>query len=53
MNTQFDMPSDAQRMDHIIELVGERYEDRILISHDIHTKHRLVRFTEKFSDSEY
>lgn len=44
LNTEFDMPSDAQRMDYITRLVREGYEDRILISHDIHTKHRLVWF---------
>lgn len=38
-----DMPSDAQRMDSVILLAKAGYEDRILISHDIHTKHRLVR----------
>lgn len=44
LHTEFDMPSDAQRMDHIIRLIDEGYEDRILISQDIHTKHRLVSF---------
>ncbi|XP_031620564.1 phosphotriesterase-related protein [Contarinia nasturtii] len=39
-----DMPSDAQRMDKIISLVDEGYLDRILMSHDIHTKHRLIGF---------
>lgn len=42
LNTETDMPSDAQRMDRIVKLVNEGFEDRILISHDIHTKHRLV-----------
>lgn len=42
LNERFDMPSDAQRMDNIIALVNDGYEDRILMSHDIHTKHRLV-----------
>lgn len=39
-----DMPSDAQRMDRIVRLVNEGFEDRITMSHDIHTKHRLVHF---------
>lgn len=39
---QIDMPSDAQRMDSVVLLAKEGYEDRILMSHDIHTKHRLV-----------
>lgn len=41
--TEMDMPSDAQRMDRIVRLVEEGF-DRITISHDIHTKHRLVHF---------
>lgn len=39
-----DMPSDAQRIQKIKLLVDGGYEDKILISHDIHTKHRLKRF---------
>jgi phosphotriesterase-related protein len=39
-----DMPSDAQRMDKVMSLIQAGKEDRILIAHDIHTKHRLVRF---------
>lgn len=42
LNMHFDMPSDAQRMDKIVLLANEGYEDHILMSHDIHTKHRLV-----------
>ena len=38
-----DMPSDAQRVHRIRGLVEEGYEDRLVVSHDIHTKHRLVR----------
>ena len=35
--------SDAQRIDAIKFLIEEeKIEDRILVSHDIHTKHRLV-----------
>lgn len=44
LNMEFDMPSDAQRMQKVVTLVKEGYEDRILMSHDIHTKHRLVSF---------
>lgn len=40
--TEYDMPSDAQRMDVIVRLIKEGFEDRVLMSHDIHTKHRLV-----------
>lgn len=41
-NTEIDMPSDAVRLDNIVKLVNEGYLNRILMSHDIHTKHRLV-----------
>jgi len=40
---KIDFPSDAQRMDMIASLIrGQKKEDRILLAHDIHTKHRLV-----------
>jgi len=44
LNPDFDMISDAQRINNVIKLVAEGLEDRILISHDIHTKHRLTSF---------
>jgi len=44
LSTEDDMPSDAQRLDSIIRLVQEGRIDRILMSHDIHTKHRLIGF---------
>ncbi len=37
-----DFPSDAQRIHLIEHLVREGYEDKILMAHDVHTKHRLV-----------
>ena len=36
------MPSDAQRIQTVKFLLDEGYLDRVVISHDIHTKHRLV-----------
>jgi phosphotriesterase-related protein len=42
--TKRDMPSDAQRLDVIGELVENGLLDRILVSHDICTKHRLLRY---------
>lgn len=42
LNEKIDMLSDAQRVDIILQLINEGYEDRIIVSHDIHTKHRLV-----------
>lgn len=36
------MPSDAQRLDKICQLIDDGRENEVLISHDIHTKHRLV-----------
>lgn len=37
-----DMPSDAQRMQFIIRMIEEGYTSKLLIAHDVHTKHRLV-----------
>ena len=42
LKESIDMPSDAQRIQVIKSLVDEGLEDRIVIAHDIHTKHRLV-----------
>ena len=42
LNRKEDMPSDAQRIKLIRQLVLEGYENRILLSQDIHTKHRLA-----------
>lgn len=36
------MPSDAQRIDTIKYLISQGFEDKLLMSHDIHTIHRLV-----------
>lgn len=40
----FDMPSDAQRLDVIARLVVEGYAQRIVIAQDICTNHRLVKY---------
>ncbi|XP_015587730.1 phosphotriesterase-related protein isoform X2 [Cephus cinctus] len=42
LNPSTDMLSDAQRIDRVKLLRDEGKLDRILLSHDIHTKHRLV-----------
>ncbi len=39
-----DMPSDAQRLDHIIRLIGEGYVERLLISHDVCKKIQLTKY---------
>ncbi|XP_012284911.1 phosphotriesterase-related protein [Orussus abietinus] len=39
-----DMPSDAQRLDKIKLLRDEGRIDKVMMSHDIHTKHRLLQF---------
>jgi phosphotriesterase-related protein len=39
-----DMPNDATRIDYIIKLMKAGYSNRILISQDICTKHRLTKF---------
>ncbi len=40
----FDMPSDAQRLDFIKHVVDAGYADRVVIGQDIAFKHRLVRY---------
>lgn len=42
--SEIDMPSDAQRMDFIVRLVTDGFGDRVVVAHDICTKHRLVRY---------
>lgn len=39
-----DIPSDAQRLVAISQLVGDGYGDRILVSHDVGSKHRTRRY---------
>ena len=41
---EIDMPSDAQRLDFIKSISDADYSDRIVVGHDIATKHRLVRY---------
>lgn len=45
LNPSLDMLSDAQRVDKIARLISEGRADHLLMSHDIHTKHRLVGIT--------
>nr|XP_012225283.1 PREDICTED: phosphotriesterase-related protein-like [Linepithema humile] len=44
LNPSVDMASDAQRVKRIIKLKDEGKLHRVLMSHDIHTKHRLINF---------
>lgn len=44
LNQDIDMPSDAQRIERIKHLVDNGFQDKILIAHDIHTKHRLEAY---------
>ena len=37
------MPSDATRMDQIARLISDGYGDKIVVAHDICTKHRLLK----------
>ncbi|XP_063985853.1 phosphotriesterase-related protein [Diachasmimorpha longicaudata] len=39
-----EMPSDAERLNRIKWIYDERSTDQLLMSHDIHTKHRLINF---------
>jgi len=41
-NEDIDMVSDARRIQMIRLLIENGHLERILMSHDIHTKHRLV-----------
>lgn len=43
LSLDFDMPNDAARIKQVKLLLDEGFGDRVTISHDIHTKHRLVR----------
>ncbi|KAH8358599.1 hypothetical protein KR093_001232, partial [Drosophila rubida] len=44
LNSTVDMISDGQRIENLIKLINEGLVDRLLMSHDIHTKHRLTSF---------
>ncbi|XP_076837694.1 N-acetyltaurine hydrolase [Brachyhypopomus gauderio] len=44
LNQKIDMPSDSQRVQTLAFLIKEGYEDKILVSHDIHTKNRLTKY---------
>ncbi|XP_063244923.1 phosphotriesterase-related protein isoform X2 [Bacillus rossius redtenbacheri] len=44
LHPMYDMPSDAQRLSNVTALLREGREDRVLMSHDIHTKHRLMDY---------
>ena len=43
-NPKIDQPSDAKRMDDIAWIVSEGYGRKILVAHDICTKHRLEKY---------
>ncbi|XP_059828171.1 phosphotriesterase-related protein [Hypanus sabinus] len=43
-NPAVDMPCDNERIHRICFLVEEGYADKLLISHDIHTKNRLTKY---------
>lgn len=45
---ELQMPSDAQRVNRIRSLIEHGFKDRALMSHDIHTRNRLVSSTENF-----
>ncbi|XP_075684855.1 N-acetyltaurine hydrolase [Rhinoderma darwinii] len=43
-NTAVDMPSDNDRIRTVRSLINEGYDEKIVVSHDIHTKNRLVKY---------
>ncbi|EDW80805.1 uncharacterized protein Dwil_GK11368 [Drosophila willistoni] len=44
LNSTINMLSDGQRIDNLMKLIEEGLVDRLLMSHDIHTKHRLTSY---------
>ncbi|KAL3867583.1 hypothetical protein ACJMK2_040467 [Sinanodonta woodiana] len=44
MNESYDMPSDMERIRRIKGLLDAGFGDQVLISHDVHTKHRLMKY---------
>jgi phosphotriesterase-related protein len=54
MNLKIDMPSDAQRIEKLKILRDHGKLNQILMSHDIHTKHRLVKINRsQFNDKQF
>lgn len=43
-NTAVDVINDAQRIQNIKFLTSEGYADKVVIAHDVHTRHRLVKY---------
>lgn len=41
---KIDMPSDAQRIERIKWLLDDGHQDRVTVAHDLHTKHRLMKY---------
>jgi len=37
-----DFLSDAQKMNYVLALINNGFSNKVLISHDIFTKHRMV-----------
>ena len=44
LNPNIDMPSDAKKMDDIAWISGEGYEEKVVVAHDICSKHRLETY---------
>ena len=43
-SSKIDMPNDATRMDDISAIISEGFGGKVLVAHDICSKHRLVRY---------
>lgn len=43
-NHAVDIMNDAQRIQNIKFLASEGYADKVVIAHDVHTRHRLVKY---------
>ena len=44
LSDEFDMPNDANRIAQIKTLIENGFAEQITVSHDIHTKNRLVKY---------
>ncbi len=44
LNPTFDLPSDAKRMDDIAWMISRGYGHRVVISHDIYARARLLKY---------
>ncbi len=44
LNPAFDMPGDGKRIDDIKWVIDQGFGDRVVVAHDIYTKHRTLKY---------